>query len=233
MSTLILSGWTQPVDALAHVVDDPMLFDYSEYPNAAAAIEALKRMPYTQCVGWSMGGQLALRAIAAGALQLRHLTLIAAPYQFVSDASSLKGMDSRTFELFRASYESDAVRTAQRFHGLLAKGDREMKRLLPQFSSHPEIYNTSRFLPWLDDLAGYSLADENLAAAPPTLIIHGMNDAIVPHAQGVLLQQLLPKAQLNSWAEVGHAPHMHDAARLRAEIEHHQALHGVLRGGAE
>jgi pimeloyl-ACP methyl ester carboxylesterase len=148
----------------------------------------------------------------------------------VSDNPSLKGMDSRTFELFRASYASDAVRTAQRFHGLLAKGDREMKRLLPQFSSHPEVHHTARFLPWLDDLAAYSLAGENLASAPPTLIIHGMNDAIVPHAQGALLQQLLPKAQLNSWAEVGHAPHMHDASRLRAEIQHHQALQGVLRG---
>ena len=227
MSTLILTGWTQPVDALAHVVNDPILFDYSEYENAAAAIEALKRMPHTQCVGWSMGGQLALRAIAAGALKPQHLTLIAAPYQFVSDDASLKGMDSRTFELFRASYESDAARTAQRFHGLLAKGDREMKRLLSQFTSHPDVHNTARFLPWLDDLAAYSLADENLASVPPTLIIHGMNDAIVPHAQGEKLQQILPQAQLSSWAEVGHAPHVHDAARLRAEIEHHRALHKV------
>ncbi len=227
MSTLILTGWTQPVDALAHVVKDPILFDYSEYENAAAAIEALKRMPHTQCVGWSMGGQLALRAIAAGALKLQHLTLIAAPYQFVSDDTSLRGMDSRTFALFRASYESDAARTAQRFHGLLAKGDREMKRLLSQFTSHPEVHNTARFLPWLDDLAAYSLADENLASAPPTLIIHGMNDAIVPHAQGKKLQQILPHAQLSSWAEVGHAPHVHDAARLRAEIECHRALHKV------
>jgi hypothetical protein len=37
--TLILSGWTQPVDALAHVVDNPVLFDYSDYENAEAAIE--------------------------------------------------------------------------------------------------------------------------------------------------------------------------------------------------
>jgi hypothetical protein len=54
-----------------------------------------------------------------------------------------------------------------------------------------------------------------------------MNDANVPHAQGEKLQQFLPHAQLSSWAEVGHAPHVHDAARLRAEIDCHRALHTV------
>ena len=85
MSTLLLSGWSQPVDALAHLVDDPIFFDYSDYPNADAAIAALKKLSPRHAVAWSMGGQLLLRAMAAGALAPKHVTLIAAPMQFVSD----------------------------------------------------------------------------------------------------------------------------------------------------
>jgi pimeloyl-ACP methyl ester carboxylesterase len=226
MSTLLLSGWTQAPDALAHVVDDPILFDYSDYASADLAIDALKKMPHTQCVGWSMGGQLLLRAIAEHAIAPKHLTLIASPLQFVSDDAHLKGMDTRTFELFRASYASDAPRTAARFKALLAKGDRDAKRILPLLGAHHEVHNTQRFLPWLDDLGRMSLVAANLDHAPPTLIIHGTHDAIVPHAQGEALFKKLPRAQLNSWAEVSHVPHVHDGARIRTEIMAHRAQYG-------
>lgn len=226
MSTLILSGWTQPVNALAHLVEAPVLFDYSEYASPDEAIAALQQISFTHCVAWSMGGQLALRAIAKGALQPRHLTLIAAPLQFVGDAQ-VKGMDPTTFNLFRESYRTDPARTKTRFHGLVAKGDRDTKRVMGLLSHHPEVENVARWLPWLDALAAYTVDARTLAAAPPTLIVHGTNDAIVPHAQSLALARLLPKATLSSWAEVGHAPHVHDAVRLRREIAEHRALHGV------
>lgn len=227
MSTLLLSGWSQPVDALAHLADDPILFDYSDYPNADAAIEALKKMPHTQCVGWSMGGQLLLRAMAAGAIAPKHVTLIAAPMQFVSDAA-VKGMDPLTYQLFRDGYAKDPARTKTRFHGLVAKGDRDMRRVMEMLGHHPEVENTARWLPWLEDLAAHRLDVAALASAPPTLIIHGMNDQIVPHAQSEMLMRYLPNAQLNSWAEVGHAPHVHDAPRMMREIAAHRAQHGVV-----
>ena len=44
VSTLILSGWTQPADALAHLADDAVLFDYSAYASPNAAIEALRKI---------------------------------------------------------------------------------------------------------------------------------------------------------------------------------------------
>lgn len=225
MTTLILSGWTQPTDALAHLVDDPVLFDYSDFASPEAALVALKQVRCTRCVAWSMGGHLALKAIAAGALRLRHLTLIATPYQFVSDDPALRGMDSRTFELFRASYANDAARTSERFKALLVKGDRDARRVMPLLAHHPQVRNTARFLPWLDDLGRSTLADTALTQVPPTLLIHGTHDAIVPHDQSRMLARILPQATLSSWAEVGHTPHLHDAVRLRREIAEHQALH--------
>lgn len=226
MSTLLLSGWTQPIDALAHLEEGATPFDYSDYADADAAIEALRETKPSRVIAWSMGGQMALRAMAAGALRPNHLTLIAAPMQFVSDAN-MKGMDPTTFSLFRESYARDPARTKTRFHGLVAKGDRDMKRVMGLLGHHLEVENVARWLPWLDDLAAHRLDESALASAPATLIIHGMNDAIVPFAQSERLARLLPHVQLNAWAEVGHAPHVHDADRLRAEIAAHRAQHEV------
>ena len=228
MRSLILSGWTQPIDALAHIETDAATFDYSDYPTLAAAFDALKNVNHTTCVAWSMGGQIALAAIASGALQVAHLTLIAVPYQFVSDVSVSDAMDPLTFNQFRSNYASNPARTKTRFHGLVAKGDRDFSRVLGALTHHPEVENTARWLPWLDRLAEGSIAALDLDRVPPTLIIHGAADAIVPVSQAALLAEKLPQVQVHLWPESGHAPHVHDAVRLRAEIAAHRALHGIV-----
>lgn len=227
MSTLLLSGWAQPADALAHLAKDAVLFDYSDYADVESAIAALASIPHRQVIAWSLGGQLALRALAAGAIAPGHLTLIAAPIQFVSDDAALPGMGEETYRLFRDSYASDAARTMARFHGLIAKGERDMRRVMGLLRHHPQTENTARWLPWLEGLARYKHTPTDLANPPPTLIIHGMHDQIVPYAQSERLAASMKGAALSLWPEVGHAPHLHDAARLRAEIVAHRALHGV------
>lgn len=218
MSTLILSGWTQPVDALAHIAEDAVFFDYSDYRTADEAIEALKKIKPARVIGWSMGGQLALRAIAAGALNPAHLTLIGVPLQFVG----AEAMGEETFRLFRESYIADPARTKARFHGLIAKGDARMREIIELLGHHPEVENVQRWLPWLDDLAAHRLDVSALAKAPPALIIHGTRDHIVPHRQGELLAAALPNAMLETWQNAGHAPHLHDANRLKQAIAQHR-----------
>lgn len=226
MRSLILSGWTQPVDALAAIEPEAETFDYSAYHSPEESLAALKKFKHTKCVvAWSMGGQLALQAMAAGVLKPQHLTLIATPYQFVS-GGEIRGMDPLTFEQFRDNYYRDPARTKSRFHGLVAKGDRDFARVHGLLGHHPEVENTARWLPWLDALGAHSLAETKFAHLPPTLLVHGMEDAIVPHTQSELLAKKL-NATLSRWEQVAHAPHVHDAARLRAEIEAHRRAHGV------
>ena len=217
--TLLLSGWTQPVDALKGIAPEGATFDYSDYSSPEASFEALsKNHKHTKCViAWSMGGQLALRAIIAGALAPQRLVLIAAPYRFVGS----DGMDPVTFAQFRANYIENPARTKTRFHGLVAKGDGDFTNVREMLGHHPEVENTARWLQWLDDLAARELTSEQLKNIPPTLIIHGENDHIVPVAQGEWLARHLPEAKLERWADTGHAPHLHDTARARASIRHH------------
>lgn len=226
MNTVLLSGWTQPSDALAHLEQGATLFDYSDYPDVDSAVAALRALNPARIIGWSLGGQLALRAIAIGALSPRHLTVIAAPLQFIGDEKR-KGMDPTTYQLFRESYAKDPVRTMARFHALLAKGDSAAKHVMVRLSHHSQAANTARWLPWLDALAAARLDVSTLASAPPTLIIHGMNDAIVPVAQSEALADALPEVTLAIWADAGHAPHVHDGPRLVAAIAAHRQQHGV------
>lgn len=227
MSTLLLSGWAQPADALSHLAPGATQFDYSDYPSFEAAIDALSTLKPSHVVAWSTGGQLALRALVAGAIKPAHLTLIAAPVQFVSAPHGPKGMDPLTYQLFRDSYAKDPTRTRARFHALVAKGDRDARKVMGQLRDHPEVENTDRWLPWLEAMAAHKLDMAGLASIPPTLIIHGMNDQVVPLTQSEALVAHLPNAQLNRWAEVGHAPHLHDAGRLMDEMAAHRRLHEV------
>lgn len=215
MKTLTLSGWTQPTDALAHLVPDALTFDYSEYANPESSFEGLKSFAdIERIVAWSMGGQLALRAIAAGVLKPSKLVLIAAPYRFVSEF----GMDEFTFAQFRANYAADAARSKTRFHGLIAKGDRHHKEVVGLLGHHPEVENTGRWLPWLDDLSRFDLAHMDLSNVPKPLIIHGRNDVIVPVRQSEMLAKHLEYGICEIWEECGHAPHLHDTERFRARL---------------
>lgn len=223
MSTLTLSGWTQPADALTRALGlEATAFDYSDYTSLDEAFAALR--PYAdseRVVGWSLGGNLAIRAIANGVLRPKKLTLIAAPYQFVSDADFRGGMDPLTYQQFRENYASNPTRTMQRFHALIAKGDTQAKMIMGLLGHHPEVADTGRWLPWLDLLGSGSLRHTDLTALPPTLLVQGMQDAIVPYAQAEALAARMPQARIDAWEDTGHAPHLRDKLRLTTAMNEH------------
>ena len=141
MSTLILSGWTQSAEPLAALAPGARVFDYSDYPSIERCFPGLATYRETKhVIAWSMGGQLALRAIAIGALAPKHLTLIATPYRFVGE----DGMGAETFRLFRESYAKDTARTKTRFHALVGKGDAKQSEVIHRLKHHADVENTDR-----------------------------------------------------------------------------------------
>jgi len=220
MQTLTLSGWTQPSDALAEHIPGALTFDYSDYPDAESAIAALRAFrEVPRIVAWSLGGQLALRAIAAGALAPERLILIAPPFQFVKDDTFPHGMSPVTFEQFRHNYATDADRTKERFHGLIGKGHRDPRAILRRLRHHPEVTDTARWLPWLDGLGRDSLSGITLPPGGDVTLLHGVGDAIVPVGQADYIRALLPEARYEYWEETGHAPHLEDTQRLLALLQ--------------
>ncbi|PZP84331.1 MAG: hypothetical protein DI582_09010 [Azospirillum brasilense] len=217
---LTFSGWGQPADALSHALQlpDAACFDYSQYAGLDAAIDALRGTRAGHVVAWSLGGQLALHAMARGALLADRLTLLGVPFQFVQSDDYTHAMDRFTFDTFRDNYARDAARTASRFQGLVAKGDSRFRQVMAGFRSHPHIEDTTRWLPWLHALDDAPVSAITLAGVPATTIIHGSNDGIVPLAQTQALQAAMPHATVEVWEGAAHAPHLHDAQRLRAAL---------------
>lgn len=219
MSILTLTGWNQPADALAGLIPGAHGFDYSHYENPDKAIEALRAFhDASTVIGWSQGGWLAMQAIAAGALAPKSLVLIAPAFQFVNDDTFADGMPRDTFMQFRSNYAADPARTASRFHGLIAKGDKHMRAVIDKLSHHEAVTDTARWLPWLDALAATTLHDIRLDTQRMQLI-HGDADAIVPVAQSTHLVERHPHMTLSVWKEASHAPHLHDTERFQAIVK--------------
>jgi pimeloyl-[acyl-carrier protein] methyl ester esterase len=222
MNILTLSGWTQPSDALARIIPGAAYFDYSDYASPEASFAGLAKFAdVPHIVAWSMGGQLAIKAIQAGILNPKKLTLIAAPYQFVADDVVSEAMDPVTFAQFRDNYAHNPARSKTRFHGLIAKGDQHHARVMAALGHHPEVEHTPRWLPWLDGLATDSMHVQDVSRLPPTLLIHGENDVIVPVAQSKHLAKALPYAKLEIWPDCGHAPHLHDPIAFHRLLKSH------------
>ena len=65
MRTLCLSGWGQPADALASIAPDATHLGYTHHDNVADVLSAIAKEAarYDRIIGWSLGGQLAVRAV--------------------------------------------------------------------------------------------------------------------------------------------------------------------------
>jgi len=216
---LTISGWTQPADALLPIVPHADHLDYAGLEGFDAVSVAATSGHYDVIIGWSLGGVISRQLLKRGALSAKVLVLLSSPFRFVVDHRVSEAMPADVFEQFYANYRDDTQRTVNRFHGLVAKGDRDARRILDALSHHPLVLQTEHWLPWMDVLRDYNGFDEDYGLLPPTLIVHGREDAIVPYRQSEFLHQHLPQSEHEGWEGCGHAPHLHDASRLQARIQ--------------
>ncbi len=219
MSVWCFNGWAQPADGLQALAADSRSIDYAAHATPEALWRALPSEAPDMLIGWSLGGQLAVRAVLEAGIRPRALVLIGTPWRFVSGPDWPHGMGRSTYELFVQNYTTQPERTARRFAHLVAQGDARAAEILQEQSAHlAEMADHARWLPWLRALDAWSPpARPDL---PPTLLVQGANDGIVPPAQAAQWREALPQAEVMQWEGCGHAPHLHNPARLRAAVEH-------------
>lgn len=152
-------------------------------------------------VAWSLGGRLALQAVAAGQARPAGLCLIGVGDRFVAGDGA--GLPERAFEDFRAGL-AEPGRLLRRFAALVAQGDPAARQVL-------------RFLRGLSPAAsaetlahGLELLRSPLPERLPELccaLVRGSADALVPAAAAAALAGRLPGAGLYQ-PEAGHAPQL-------------------------
>ncbi len=207
------SGWGQPTDGLHGLFPEARHIAYSEHTPETWR-DALPPETPDLILGWSLGGQMAVRAVLEMGVLPRALVLLGAPWRFVAAPEWPHGMGRATYELFRQNYATQPERTARRFAHLIAQGDAHAIRIANEQEAHfPVMADKTRWLPWLDALGAW--APEAVDALPPTLIVHGMRDGIVSAVQATQWEKNVMQSELHLWEECGHAPHLHDAERLR------------------
>jgi len=163
-SIMTLSGWGQPHDALAAIAPEATHVDYARHTSVLGALAdiAARANEHDMVVGWSLGGQLAVRAIAAGMFRPKQLVLIATPFQFVATPQRSLGMKRDLYDKFRGNYARHPERTLHKAWELIHKGDTnadEVRRYLSRARNSP--------LPLWEGAGGGGLLDKELSEDTP------------------------------------------------------------------
>lgn len=181
-----------------------------------------ERLPEgSMLLGWSLGGQVAMRAALDHPNRIARLILLASTPKFVATEDWPRGMDLTDLEAFGAALLAEPEATLLRFLSLQTRGMAGQKTLLQH------LRQTLLAAPAADrDALAAGLAilrDTDLRAdlrklAQPTLVLHGALDTLTPAAAGAWLADALPAAQHLELERAAHAPHLSHSEEVAAAI---------------
>lgn len=178
-------------------------------------------------VGWSLGGQVALRTALDHPQRVARLVLLATTPRFVTADGWSAGIAAADLDAFGAALLADPEATLLRFLSLQTRGMEGQRALLQQlrqtlFAAHPA--DRSALAAGLDILRDTDLRAELPRIPQPTLVLHGALDTLTPPGAGAWLAAALPHARHVEIARAAHAPHLSHPDAVAA------ALGGFVRG---
>lgn len=222
---LTFSGWGQKPDSLVQAINtapDRTTIQYVNYADRANITEVLDDIRGTFCdlaIGWSLGGQILLRALAAGAIHPRHLILLATPFQFHASPEYPEGAPAEMLASIVTRYRQNPQAMLLHFASLIAEGDRNNVRLLPVLEQ--QIYpKTPHWIYWLEELAAFSCLDLDPSLIPSIHLLHGTEDQVISYAQSQYFLKHFPDTHLHTLSACGHAPHLHDSDHFNHTIRY-------------
>ena len=195
---------------------------------ATADLLAAAMPPHATVCGWSLGGQVALAWARRHPAQVARLVLLATTPRFVCGDDWTHGMAVDAFEEFAGDVGASLPRARLRFLTLQANGDnlaRMVLRELREAVARGCDADATALAAGLRMLREVDLRAELPQIAQPALIVHGVNDALVPQAAGEYLARLLPHAEFESMAGAGHAPFVTREAQVAKWIREFDGRH--------
>jgi len=161
------------------------------------------------CLGWSLGGLLALDMALRQPTRVERLALVATNAQFVCTRSWPYAMQSDILNDFAEQLTTGFEKTLHRFLMLQAQGGEQTKETIRCLKKHLAEQGAPQLAALqggLEILKQTSLVDQLPAVKPPTALIYGQADRLVPAGAASMMLQLLPHGQLNVIKNAGHAP---------------------------
>ncbi len=172
-------------------------------------------------LGWSLGGQVAMRATLDHPHKITRLVLLASTPKFVATETWTRGMAMADLADFGAALLADPEATLLRFLSLQTRGMPGQKALLQQLRQTLLAAPVARSEALAGGLA--ILRDTDLRAelprlTQPTLVLHGALDTLTPPAAGAWLAETLPAARHVEFDRAAHAPHLSHGEDVAAAI---------------
>ncbi len=216
---LTLTGWGQMPDVLDSIVPAGCRINHFPYytaPDRDTALNNLDKLPEQPqvVVCWSLGGRIAVHAIAKKRLNPKLLVLIGSSFRFVPGRGLDRLAGGEPFA-FADLYRNSPKTARERLEAAIADGDtcaKVVRAALKQDSDHDK-----EWLHWLHELR-FGCDELDLTRMPRTLVIHGHKDAVVNVEQAGLFMARIPNVRVEIMPEAGHAPHLHCPAKIREII---------------
>lgn len=219
MKVLCLTGWQQPADALSVIApEDTIHFKYDVYVDVNTAINTMPLTPDT-AIGWSLGGQLLVRAVASGHVRPKKIILLGAAFQFLNSDNYQNGIPTADFTNVVQGYKNKPEDMLRGFHVMVGSGDSQSVRITRTLNTSLVLWKNGLF--WLEELGRFSCTSLNFSNFPETIIVHGKNDKVTSPKQAEDFKHLIPHAQLRLLDDCAHAPHLHDSQSLKQLIFSH------------
>lgn len=161
-------------------------------------------------LGWSLGGQIALRLASLTKQRLSRLLLVATTPRFVADEEWGNGLAEGQVRIMARGLKRRFARTLEDFFNQQF-GEQEISEVRRQWLSEhlsPMVIPPQQeaALGGLEILRTSDLRMQLAELDMPTLVMHGAEDKIVPSGAGRYLAQALPQARLQLLEQAGHAP---------------------------
>jgi pimeloyl-[acyl-carrier protein] methyl ester esterase len=194
--------------------------DLAEWARSCLAVAPAR----AHWIGWSLGGQVALRAALDAPARVGGLSLIAATPRFVRAADWSSAMPYESFHAFAEALGEDANATVLRFLSLQVKGAEhasETLRMLRDELAQRPAASRDGLAQGLELLLHTDLRNELANLGCPSHWLFGARDTLVPRGVGGRIAELLPAARISEIDGAGHAPF----------LSHPQACLALLRDG--
>jgi len=209
-----------------HLVDLPghghARADDTSLAPVSLAAELVARIPDAVWLGWSLGGQFALRAALDHPARVRGLVMIASSPRFVRGEDWPHGVDARVFRDFAALLQGDFRATLEGFLALEALGSSDaqsdLRCLRTQAFARGEPSQRA-LLEGLALLDTFDARDELPGLQVPSLWISGRRDRLVPAGAMPAAAARAPHARSVVIDQAGHAPFLSAAGAVAREID--------------
>lgn len=203
----ILSGFGQEPKTLQNVFKnkDIIALNYLQTKNFEDLLtQDLKAYDNEVVIGWSLGGQVAIRLIEKQILKPKLLILIATPFQFVEDDKNEVGMPLELFNQFQNVLDENPEQALAYLGHLTSLGDKNPEDVLKNMVN---VKNTDNLYSWLKELKDFNCFNVDFKNFPKTIYICGDGDAVVNSKQYKYFSERLGDFEMQMIFSCGHAPH--------------------------